>query len=62
MSLAMAVNDDMMPSILSHSLTSNKSANPRTQEIVPLPPTPSVILHFPHLHPSRDAPSQALRH
>ena len=40
MSLALAANDDAMPSILSCSSTSNESAPPRTEEIIPLPPLP----------------------
>jgi hypothetical protein len=57
----LAVNDDAMTSILSCSLTNDKRAPPRTEEIVPLPPTPSVAPFSSHLHPSRDAPSRALR-
>ena len=42
-SLALAANDDAMPSILSCSSTSGESAPPRTEEVVPLPPTPFVV-------------------
>jgi hypothetical protein len=41
---------------------SDKSAPPRTEEIVPLPPTLSAVPFSPHLHPSRDAPSRASQH
>ena len=38
--LALAANDNAMPSILSRSSTSDKSAPPRTKEIIPLSPLP----------------------
>ena len=39
-SLTLAANDDAMPTILSRSSTRDKSAPPRTKEIVPLSPLP----------------------
>ena len=70
-SLALAANDNAMPSILSRSLTSNERRE-RTPEdqgersypshilrrhVPPPPPSP----WFPNLYPSRDAPSRASR-
>ncbi len=42
-SLALAANDDTMPSILSRSSTSDESAPQRTEEIIPLPSMSFVV-------------------